>query len=550
MSKKRWEGRAFILGGLLSACAFLCIFGYRVLIPTYDDWLLCSRDGVDNMQHYQGWVAYRNSGWRFPIGLTEGLLYPDHISVIYTDSIPLFAFIFKVLSPILPETFQYFGIFGLICAFLLGGFASAFIYRFTEKCAYSVICALFFGTAFVFLHRMFYHTALSAQWIVVACLYLWLAIPPGRTYPFKRAAAWSLMSVMALLTEAYFLPMVWGIMVCDIIQYGYEKKDIREFLICALKTMGSAAAVTLVVAYCFGLFYGDVDSGGEGLGAYTFNLINFINPFWMSSVIPWLPSDFFQYEGLAYLGLGILVLIPVILVLGIRDKKPGSGFIKDHPSMVVFFLGFSVAAISPVVSLGSFKIRIPLPDLFIRLWSTFRSCGRLIWPVYYLILLGVCIALGRYVKKEKAALAILMAALALQLYDAHGFIGTLHERFYGVSVYESSLSDERWEQIAENYDHIKICPDAGDIYYTYEGEELEHFALENGLTMNIVYTARVVSDKVNESMEAELSAIRSGQRKPSDKSVYVFLDGKIDDTLPLNYYRLDGFCIGIKGKLH
>lgn len=45
------------------------------------------------------------------------------VSVLYTDSIPLFAIFFKALSPLLPETFQYFGLFGLMCYMLNGGFA-------------------------------------------------------------------------------------------------------------------------------------------------------------------------------------------------------------------------------------------------------------------------------------------------------------------------------------------------------------------------------------------------------------------------------------------
>ena len=39
--------------------------------------------------------AYRNSDWHFPIGMIDSLVYPNQTSVIYTDSIPLFAIFFK-----------------------------------------------------------------------------------------------------------------------------------------------------------------------------------------------------------------------------------------------------------------------------------------------------------------------------------------------------------------------------------------------------------------------------------------------------------------------
>ena len=549
---KKDKSIVFVLGGLLAAVSFVCIFGFRVLIPTYDDWLLFSRDGVDNMQHYQGWVAYRRSPWQFPIGLIEGILYPDRISVIYTDSVPLFAIFFKLLSPVLPETFQYFGIFGLICAFLLGAFASLFIYRFTEHRVYSVLCALFFSTAFVFLHRMFYHTALSAQWIVVASLYLWLACGyRDEKYDIKRVACWSVLSVVALLTEAYFLPMVWGIMVCDLIGFGFYKESFFEFVSSAVKCVLPMAALTVLTGWVSGLFYGDVDSTGLGLGVYTFNLINFINPFWMSSVIPWLPSDFFQYEGLAYLGLGIFLLIAVILILWICKKLRGEEQESStldrskYIPLVVFFFGFIIAAVSPTISLGDYRMTLPLPEFVLSLWSTFRSSGRLIWPVYYLIILSVCIGVKKLIKNPRAAVAILCFAFFIQLYDAHGFIGGLHDKFFVRQTYISGLSDPMWEEIGRDYEHIMVCPDVHAIYYTYEGEELEHFALQNGMTMNIVYTARVVSDRVNDAAEETLDRIRTGIDEPDKNTVYVFLDGKRDDELKLKYYDIDGYTIGI-----
>ncbi len=543
----------FILGGLFATAVFLCIYGWRVLDPTYDDWLLFSRDGVDNMQHYQGWVAYRKSAWQFPVGLIEGILYPEKISVIYTDSIPLFAFIFKILSPALPETFQYFGIFGIICAFLLGAFSAAFIYSFTERALYSVVCAYFFATAFTFLHRMFYHTALSAQWLVVAALYLWLAIPYDikRRFSKKRIVLWSLMSVLALLTEAYFLPMIWGIMLCDLLQYGIMQKSFAGFFKAFVLCVISAGVVTIFVGWVFGLFYGDVDSTGLGLGVYTFNLINFVNPFWMSSVIPWLPSDFFQYEGLAYLGLGMLFMAPIAIVAYFKNPKIKRRGYKNisRASIIMFFVGFSVASISPVISIGDKKITVPIPELLARLWSVFRSSGRLIWPVYYLIILMICVAVGFRITNKNLSMGILIAAIVLQIFDARGFIEGLNTKFSLEQTYISSLSNPLWEKLSDRCDHFMICPDTHDIYYTYEGEELERFALTHDMTMNIVYTARVVSDRVNQETGAILDGIRSGQLQPDPKTAYVFLDGKMDSTLPLKYYKLNGFTIGVAEPL-
>ena len=550
----------FISGGLLAVVIFLMIFGWRVVIPTYDDWLLFTKEGVDNMQHYQGWMAYRHSDWHFPyIGLIDGIIYPDNISIIYTDSAPLFAFIFKLLSPYLPETFQYFGIFGLLSAFLLGAFSGLFIYHFTGEPVYSVLCVPFFATASVFLFRMFYHTALAAQWIVIASLYLWLTHEENEKKPVEsevidHSLLWMLLSFIAILTEAYFLPMVWGIMVCDLIGFGIRKKDLKLFATNAVLTVLPAGLLTIIAGFVFGLFYGDVDSGGLGLGYYTFNLNGFFNPFWLSSIIPRLDSEFFQYEGLAYLGIGMMILIINVFVLGmIRLKKNKAADLKIEPykliPLLIFFAGFTTAAVSPLISFGFHRIYIPIPEFLNSLWSTFRSSGRMIWPVFYLIYLVTLICLGKWIKNKKVSCLILIAALIIQTADLSGFMINLHEKFSKEQTYESSLSDPRWEEIGKEYDHIMICPDVHEIYYVYSGQELQYFAQTHDMTMNIVYTSRVISDRVNTSVRKTLGEIRWGIKEADPTTVYVFLDKKPDRTLPLHYYELNGYVIGLKDPL-
>ena len=47
----------------------------------------------------------------------------------------------------------------------------------------------------------------------------------------------------------------------------------------------------------------------------------------------------------------------------------------------------------------------------------------------------------------------------------------------------------------------------------------------------------------------ELSAIRSGDSLPDEKTVYVFLSGKKDKSLPLYYYKLNGYTVGVADRL-
>lgn len=114
----------FFAGGLLGVLAFLLIYGISPLDFTNDTFCRGGYVEKDIQQHYAGWLFYRQSDLRFPFCVTQNLNYPDGLSVAYTDSIPLFAAFFRLLSPILPDTFQYFGLFTLLCFFLQGAFGA------------------------------------------------------------------------------------------------------------------------------------------------------------------------------------------------------------------------------------------------------------------------------------------------------------------------------------------------------------------------------------------------------------------------------------------
>ena len=120
--------KIFLIGGLIGAVFFLMCYGWQILDVTNDGWLL---SGEDISQHYIGWKFYRASAWHFPIGQIDGILYPDTSCIVFSDSIPLFAIFFKLISPILPETFQYFGIWGFVSYILVGGLSALIIRKST-----------------------------------------------------------------------------------------------------------------------------------------------------------------------------------------------------------------------------------------------------------------------------------------------------------------------------------------------------------------------------------------------------------------------------------
>ena len=85
----------------------------------------------DVIQHYTGWLYFRASGRAFPLGIARNMGWPDGVYVGLSDSIPLFAILFKVLSPLLPATFQYFGLWAFLCSVMQGACAALLLSLFS-----------------------------------------------------------------------------------------------------------------------------------------------------------------------------------------------------------------------------------------------------------------------------------------------------------------------------------------------------------------------------------------------------------------------------------
>lgn len=535
--------QAGIIGAIIGAFVFVAIYGVKILDCTYDGWLLTGY--TDLVQHYMGWVSYRASAWHFPIGLIENIVYPDLVSIIYIDSIPLFAIIFKILSPALPETFQYFGMFGLICFILQGFFGSLIIYRLTGRKYYAGFSAFFFVISSVMIQRMYYHTALSAHWIILASIFCWYNKDDNES-TVKTVCTWSALSIIALLTEAYFLPMVWGIMFCaflnDYLHHGRLKICIYSVLV--------TGCSTIAVGYVMGLFYGNVPMSTTGLGTFSFNLNGFFNSFGTSSLLPSLHFNDGQIEGYSYLGLGIFLLCISCFILGlIRVVYKKKGFQKDYRDIiphVVFVICFTVVALSPVITCGEYSLTISIPESVQNLWAVFRSTGRMIWPVYYLIIISVLAYIGKW-NRAIFSFLFLFAGIALQLLDESDYLLSVRRNYLTKVHYHSSLISEAWKELAEDKRHIMIYPDTFKMYSNYKGEELWIYANRNRLSMSIVYLARNLSGYKNDEAFQRFEQLKSGDSFPD--TMYVFIDRLPEQDCGLYYYYIDDVFVGVPQKL-
>lgn len=566
----------FIIGAIIGLVAFLMIYGVDVLLFTNVNWLTDSEslEGLwDLTQHYNGWLYYRQTPWTFPIGMTENVC-PEPISVAYMDSIPLFAIIFKVLSPILPATFQYFGLFELLTYMLMGGFGSLITYKYSKNVIFNSISAGLFVVSPVLIKRTFYHTALSAHFLILIAICLWIY---REEISYKKYVIyWTLLGILCVLINPYYVPMVFGIMLCSVVQEIIEKKVWkRNVLLIIAPIIG-----VIFVGWIIGLFAGSQSASGDSLEIVSYNLNQFFNPAdpvlhhdskgpvvtgevreYSKFIDPIVLHTGWQMEGFSYLGLGIIIMMIVSVIVGafyIENKVNKNNIRKLISIIISVLIGvvvFTLLAMGPVGSYGeSVLYHIKWPQSIYNLFAMFRTCGRLIWPVYYGVYTIVLLIFAKTVKGNKWIWLVVIVCTVIQLLDISPSL-TYKRKIYSNIGYNEEvdvnplLSSEIMKEIAQNHDEIVFLPET-----RYEiclcgnwSCKFQQYALENNMKMSAAYCSRDVSVIADEYANDIIEKKRNGESFPN--VIYVVMFEKNLDRfkdLNIDFFKLDDVYIGVE----
>jgi len=563
----------FGIGCLFGFLCFVSIYGFRVLNVTYDSWLM--NGDMDLSQHYNGWLHFRMDPWHFPIGLIDSLSKPISVSVLYTDSIPLLAIFFKLFRNVLPVNFQYFGLYGLICFMLQGGLAAILIRRFCKEKWICILGSFLFILSFPLLQRMFYHTALSSQWIILLALNLWFYLEDISL--IKKCIIYGLLGVLCVFIHSYYLPMAGSILLASIIDKALKSRalsikmantltnDIDEEKIINNKTaekqkkenkkndcinknckikkniwdgiiqIAVFCLAALISLYCLGGFYGESAGIGEGIGSFTSNLNTFFNSLDMGAFGLTFPLYYeFQYEGSAYLGMGFVMLLILCFCLWVssiimifaceeRDNKDKSNieilkdYINNHPTKTVLILLFIVmclAAILPMVAANDKKLfGLPLPSLIKKIWNIFRSNGRFIWVPMYILILSMMVYINRHAI-EKVAMVLLLVVSLLQIMDISKIAVEKHMYFAKEQVFES-IYDEELADFVGGKDSFVFMYNENDIIM-----DTARFAYYNNMSLSNFYYARDIDEQIEEEISKWSGELNNNIIR--DNIVYIF----------------------------
>jgi len=221
----------------------------------------------------------------------------------------------------------------------------------------------------------------------------------------------------------------------------------------------------------------------KGLGFYSWNLDGLIDPQQTSAIFHALPTGTTgEYEGLSYLGLGNLVILPISLYLFITKERIRRLKFIMLPFAIISFL-FTLFALSNQAFLASFLLwNIQLPETIFKIFSMFRASARFIWPVFYFIVVFCLVCL---VRNTRFSTLIFALAIGLQLID----LQPLYTSKYvpAGQNYQTELKSEFWRAAAQTSSHVFIYP-AEDAFSFYE--PLALYTRQNNLTLNWGYFSR------------------------------------------------------------
>ena len=529
---------AFALAGALAGVAFfLALYGVRVLDVTNADWILNS--GADPSQHYLGWQFYRGSELRLPyLGMSYNTVYPYRTSVLYSDSIPLLALIFKPFSALLPATFQYMGLWGLASFALQGLLAQKIAWRISgaEERGIAVQAGTVAASVLALLYpvltiRMFAHTALAGNWLILLGLWLWLCCRGGVV---RSCLWWGLAGILCVGVHQYYLPMV-GICAVGYAAARLMRKDSPAPALLPILSFCGCALAELFVLGAFSGNFANTDPSGWFTGADPLNLI--------------VPGLYSTWEVDIFVGWGILLAAVLALAAGaalcLRCRAGLRAAVRRRLPWLVSggLIGLLslLAACSNTFVVGGVSLgTLPLPEPLYNFWHTFACCGRLAWLAGYLLLVvagGLLLRFGR-----GAGLAGLILCIAVQGGWRAGALADRYRTFHTDSLYAwaSPLEDDAWQMLAESgrFDHLMFASYDIDApgYWA-----LADYAARNGWSVNGFYLAHLQGELLQRTIQGELNTLETD-------ALYVFLDGnqlrQSQLEGQLHFYRIDGILVG------
>ena len=426
-----------------------------------------------------------------------------------------------------------------------------------------------------FLDRLSVHFDASAHWLLIFALHLFFR-------PTFKFGQWLLLGALSVLIFPYIAMMVSVVFATRVIVDGIRSKGWFE----VIKRISIYVGVLIITAWQCGFFLlGGSKIDAEGYGVFSANALTFVDPGYpdnyrasWSYVVPDQWQGPGQYEGFAFVGAGILILAVTVWILKVAKGGRSTRAILIAPVVFISVLfarfhdltqlkltvllgilmaialenvlqyrsdrfmmkiavtlsvaAMSLFAFSNQMLLGQFQIaHVDLDPSLLKLANTFRSSGRFVWPLMYLLIALIIVALIREIPSALIT-PILLAALVFQVADGNNGAQFTTDA-YSRAGPDKYLTSETWDVLGKKYDGVLFSPavhkprllmSINTDFLAENGvlwRDIGVLSQKYGWSMNSSYFSRDPADRFNADNKALDVALRSGSFRKN--MLYVFI---------------------------
>lgn len=523
---------------LLPVALFLALFPAAILDITNAGWLIRGTDNGENALGLHAWLQDPAPG----LLRTHLLNAPEGVPLLFTDSNPLLGLLLKPLAPLLPADAQFVGPWFLLCLFLQVFFAWLLLRRHAPS-SIALWCGVVLLAALPTLLNRFIHANLFAHWLILWTL--WRFSDPERAGSNR---GWAVLIALTALIHSYLLVMVGAIWASAMLERFVSAHAARWRL-----AAGSAAILVMVAALAWLLGAGEPHVPAGNYGAFAMPLDALVNP-GNEAYSRLLPSTEQRlgrgFEGFQYLGLGLLLLLPVAALTAWSHAAPPAerDLLRRFAWLVPAMIVLTLLAISNYPDVAGVALpRLHLPTAITDALDPVRASGRLFWPVSYLLILVALLAVFRL--GAGTAGAVLATLLAVQMIDLSGLFSTVRHVTAEASARQLYVRtpDPAWDRvIAEARDVTLMPPRATDDLSLFQ--EIAWRAAKLGRPVRLVYAARDPLPTLRR-LDAEHAAFLRGELVPG--RLYVLLPGApIPRAAAARATRIDGVRLIRAAPIH
>ncbi|MFP2913257.1 hypothetical protein ACLESD_51285, partial [Pyxidicoccus sp. 3LFB2] len=247
-------------------------------------------------------------------------------------------------------------------------------------------------------------------------------------------------------------------------------------------------------------YFGGSGLGAEGFGDFSADLAALFNPMGWSRLLPTLRAAPRQGEGYGYLGAGALLLLALSLVAAaFRFRALRAVPWRRGVPLAVVVLLMAVYALSWRVTWTGQQVADlrALYEPLSRLTSAFRSSGRFVWPLCYLLVTGALLLWLRLWRERPWVGTVALAlAVAVQAYDWRQERSPLQR-----TGDFRRLQAPEWAELQGAYRHLALFPPHVQWVCRYDEpvvNALGYTAYRLGLTFNSGYASRTPPELARE----------------------------------------------------